>query len=107
MAGVHSVAKPKCGLPADPEGSWPVCCPPGWTVMTLSRVKTPVGRAYVQHQREDRAPLLPLGDCSRALDVRLAREPWAGLLPRLVPVAGVCEQTERVVYGDPDHRAGQ
>lgn len=88
MAGVHSIAKPKGGLPADPEGSWPVCCPPGWTVMKLSRVKTPIGRAYIQHQLEEGAPLLPLGDCGQALDVRLARGLWAGLLPQLVPLAG-------------------
>lgn len=52
MARAQSITRPKWGLLADPEGSWLVCSPLGWAVLKPSRIKTPIGRAYLQRQLE-------------------------------------------------------
>lgn len=56
MARAQSIARPKWGLLADPEGFLASPFPSRWAVMKPSRIKTPKGRAYLQRQLEEGTP---------------------------------------------------
>lgn len=106
--GAQNTDKPTCGLLADPEGF--LASPLSSSVdcdETEQSSNSHRQGLYTALTRERRPFSFSRETAARHLGVRLARGVGAGLLPPLVPSAGLCEQSEQVVWGDPDHKARQ
>lgn len=106
MARAQSITKPKCSLLADPEGFLASPLPSRDTVMKLSRVKTPIGWAYIQRQLEEGAPSSGRLQPAPGHEAGEGSVGWTSA-PTYPLSQGFCDQTEQLIYGNPDHRATQ